>query len=124
MNCGNDDGPHVVCSDCLTHMGPDGVVLDDADPFESTLASMIEVYRRKRADYAQDSSQWSNFEDMARFAGFSETWMPALVLCQQKLSRISALRGNGRAPSNESVVDSLLDNANYAVIALAIAMEK
>lgn len=99
------------------------VVLDPSSGFERAVAAMVTTYRRKRADYAKDTESWSNFHDMGRFAGV-EPWVAALLLCQQKLSRVSALRGNGRPPENESMLDTLLDNANYAVIALAIASEQ
>ena len=95
--------------------------LDPGDPFEAAIIDMVETYRRKRADYASDTDQWSNFKDMARVAG-CPPWMAALVMCQQKLSRVIALRDNGRLddPRNESVSDTVEDNAVYAVIALAI----
>lgn len=99
------------------------MTLDMTDGFEAAVGAMVLTYRRKRSDYAKDTEAWSNFEDMGRFAGV-EPWVAALMLCQQKLSRISALRANGRSPVNEGILDSLLDNANYAAIALAIAAEE
>lgn len=98
--------------------------LDEIDPFEAAVLSMVRMYRSKRVDYAQDEDRWSNFRHMSEFMGCPEDpWMSALVLCQQKLSRIGALRKNGRAPQNEGVRDSILDNAVYAAIALAISKE-
>lgn len=96
--------------------------LDPNDPFEAALIPMVETNRRKRADYAADGDPFSNFRITSGFAGFENAWLSALFNCQQKLARITALRKNGRLaePKNEAVEDTLLDNAVYGVIALAI----
>jgi hypothetical protein len=98
------------------------IVLDKDDPVEAVLIPIIETNRRKRADYALDGDIFSNFTGTARFAGFEAPWLSALFNCSQKLERISSLRANGRLndPRNEAVEDTLLDNAVYAIIALAI----
>lgn len=101
------------------------LVLNEDDPFEAVLAEMVRMFRKKNADYARTGSRWSNFEDMSRFLGDeSKPWLSALVLCQQKLSRIGALVSSGKEPTNESLLDSLLDNAVYAAMALAMAKEQ
>lgn len=100
----------------------DTVVLDKNDPFEAVLLGIIETNKRKRKDYASDQDVFSNFRDTSNFANFETPWMSALFNCSQKLARISSLRENGRLddPSNEAVEDTLLDNAVYSIIALAI----
>jgi len=101
------------------------VLLDESDPFESAMADIVKMFRKKNADYARPSSRWSNFEDMSRFLGAEDkAWLSSLLLCQQKLSRIGALVSSGKTPTNESLIDSLLDNAVYAAMALAMAKEK
>lgn len=101
------------------------VILDESDPFESAMADIVKMFRKKNADYARPNSRWSNFEDMSRFLGAEDkAWLSSLVLCQQKLSRIGALVSSGKTPTNESLIDSLLDNAVYAAMALAMAKEK
>lgn len=99
------------------------MILDENDPVERALLKIAALNRKKRADYAHDDDIFSNFAATAEFAGFEVKWMSALFNCQQKLSRIASLRANGRLTetANESVMDSLLDNAVYAVIALGIA---
>jgi hypothetical protein len=99
--------------------------LDKNDPFEKVLVAMVETNRRKRKDYAEDESIFTNFAITSKFANFENRWLSALFNCQQKLARIQALRHNGRLndPSNEAVYDTVLDNAVYAVIALAILEE-
>lgn len=102
------------------------IVLNPGDPFEKVLVGIIETNRRKRADYAADGEIFSNFYDTSHFAGFENAWLSALFNCQQKLSRISSLRSNGRLndPANEAVGDTLLDHAVYAVIAYAIFQDE
>ncbi len=109
----------------LNPVAIDAVALDPNDPFEAALIPMVQTNRKKRADYAHDGDIFSNFDSTSNFAGFETRWMSALFNCSQKLARISALRGNGRLddPANEAVEDTLLDNAVYGVIALAIFME-
>lgn len=104
------------------YLARDVLRLDPDDPFESVLIPIIETNRKKRRDYASDDDIFSNFAGTARFAGFEADWLSALFNCSQKLERMSALRLNGRLndPANEAVADTLLDNAVYGIIALAI----
>ena len=97
------------------------LVIREDDPFEAVLIGMVETNRRKRADYAKDSDPFSNFKATASFLNVPP-YMAALFNCQQKLARVSALTTNARTnkPQNEALEDTLLDNAVYAVIALAI----
>ena len=101
------------------------MTLDPADPFEAAIEKLVQMNRRKRRDYAHDSNPFSNFEATARRAGFRNRWQSAIFNCDQKLERLSALVANGRAdnPTNESVEDTLLDNAVYAVLAYAMHRE-
>lgn len=105
--------------------GDDLVYLDPQYALERALMGMVEVSRRKRADYAVDGDEFSNFRAPAEFAGFEAAWMSALFTVVQKLERIRALRANGRLddPQNEAVSDTLLDIAVYAVLAHAMHLE-
>lgn len=98
--------------------------LDPNDPFEAVILEMVETNRRKRADYAVDGSPWSNFDDVANSLGI-DGFNPvdsANFNIEQKSARLRSLRKNGRMddPQNESVADTYLDRAVYAVIALAM----
>lgn len=97
------------------------VVLDERDPFEAALIKIVTTNRRKRRDYAVDGSPWSSFEFTAGVLGLPAV-DAAVHNVAQKLGRLSALRANGRSdePANETVDDTYLDLAVYAVIALAI----
>ena len=103
----------------------DEITLNPNDPFEKVIVDMVLTNRAKRADYAKDDDIFSNFAVTSAFAGFPNRWLSALFNCQQKLARIQSLVANGRLsdPKNEAILDTLLDNAVYATIAYAIAME-
>ena len=104
------------------------VTLDPNDPFEKQLISIVETNRRKRKDYALDGDPFSNFRmtsDLLGIPGFGPT-EAALFNVIQKLIRLHSLRKNGRIhdTANESVADTYLDAAVYAVITFAIEMER
>jgi hypothetical protein len=106
----------------------EAVVLDPSDPFDAALIPIVAMNRRKRADYAQDSDPFSSFRDtsyMLGLAGFGPK-EAALFNVLQKVTRLQALRANGRMaqPSNEAVEDTYLDLAVYSVLLLALSMEK
>lgn len=108
----------------FTKLEHDAVRLDPDDPFERVIIDMVETNRRKRRDYALDGSPFSNFDDTARnlgVDGFSAA-DSAIFNVLQKVARLRSLRKNGRMgdTANESVTDTYLDLAVYAVIALAI----
>lgn len=99
------------------------VELNPSDPFEAALIDIVTMNRRKRADYAYDGDPFSNFKETAKMMG--GTWTAADSAhfnIAQKMARLAALRSNGRMndPANESVTDTRLDLAVYAVIEYAI----
>lgn len=103
------------------------VTLDPQDPFDAALIPIVLTNRKKRADYAQDGSPFSNFVDSANalgLAGFGPA-EAALFNVLQKAMRLKSLRANGRMddPTNESVLDTFLDLAVYAVIVYAITRQ-
>jgi hypothetical protein len=102
------------------------IILDPKDPFEAVLIPMVETNRKKRADYARDNDPFSNFRETAPFTVSGTPEFAAIFNCAQKLSRLLALAHNGRLenPQNEAVEDTFLDNAVYAVIALAIYKQR
>jgi hypothetical protein len=93
------------------------------DPFEASIAVMVELNRKKRADYALDSDPWSNFRQTATRAGMDSPLDAVVFNIEQKLVRLQALKANGRQPRNESVNDTWLDIAVYSAIGLTIADE-
>jgi hypothetical protein len=106
--------------------GYEGVELDPNDPFECVLRKIVLTNRKKREDYAQDGNPFSNFEDTAWITASGLPEWSALFNVAQKLSRLKSLCSNGRLndPRNESVADTYLDLAVYAVIAHAIYVQR
>lgn len=96
------------------------VTLDPADPFDAELIRMVEMNRRKRADYVSDESPsiFENFDRSDDQVGV-RPGDSIEVLIATKQSRLRALRANGRQPNNEAEEDTLLDRAIYSVLALA-----
>jgi hypothetical protein len=104
------------------------LTLDPSDPFDCAIMSIIEIYRRKRRDYAKDSEPLSNFRTTAQLLGL-DGFGPAesaLVNVIQKLARLQSLRINVRmdSPDNESVADTYLDLAVYSIITYALATQE
>lgn len=101
--------------------------LDPNDSFDRVIIDMVSMNRKKRRDYAADSDIFSNFRDVARNLGVADFGASesAYVLLLTKVARLRSLRINGRMsdPSNESVLDTVLDLAVYATLFLALVKE-
>lgn len=91
------------------------------DWIEEALDQVSRVLNSKGNDYEADGEPFSNFTDTAEWMGV-EPYVVALGMIVQKLSRLRALRQNGRGPENESVQDTILDIAGYAVLACAVSL--
>lgn len=79
-------------------------------------AELMDTLIKKNADYA-GGQEFFNFEQAAEFAGL-DTFYVMLAQIGIKYTRIANLHG-GDMPENESLRDSLVDLAGYAVIAAA-----
>lgn len=103
---------------------PNTVELNPDDPFEYALIRIVEMNRKKRRDYSEDGSPFSNFElssNMLAIDGFGPR-EAAYFNVLQKAARLTSLRLNGRMDdvANESVTDTYLDLAVYGVITYAL----
>jgi hypothetical protein len=84
------------------------------DPrFYRLLEEIAELHSRKNHDYAKTDEPLSNF-NKSRALGI-EPWRGVLVRMSDKWSRIEQLAG-GKTAKNESLRDSLVDLAVYALI--------
>lgn len=97
--------------------------LDTSDPFEASVARLVELNRRKRADYALDVDPWSNFRQTSAVMLWGNPVRSVLFNIAQKIVRLVALDANGRGPANESVADTWDDIAVYSVIGGILARE-
>jgi len=87
------------------------------------LDSMKRLLEKKQHDYATDNDRLSNF----KFSGMVLDWaiksgmtdgahLAFLSLITTKLARIIELVGAGKEAKNESIRDTLIDLANYAIL--------
>lgn len=102
----------------------DGITLNREDEIERVVFDIVAMNRRKRRDYALDTDPLSNFmqtADAMGLEGFTPVEAAEFNVVQKEV-RLRALRANGRMddPANESVEDTLLDRAVYAVLVLAL----
>lgn len=95
----------------------DRVYLRPDDEFERVLIEMVELHNKKKHDYARQTDRFSNFVESAKFSGV-EPWQVFEVLLGVKQARLNVLR-LGVNPNCESMRDTYLDRAIYAVLALA-----
>lgn len=120
--------PWQVCQHPNTHAQlRASITLDPDDPFDAALIPIVEMNRRKRADYAKDGDPFSNFKTtsaMLSLNGFGPA-EAAYFNVLQKVARLQSLRVNGRMAetANESVTDTYLDLAVYAIILYAIVLQ-
>jgi len=100
------------------------IYLDPTDPFDRLIIPMVEMNRKKRADYATQGNLFANFDrnaEMMNMPGYTAL-EDCLSMVGRKFNRITNLRG--RPPKNETVLDSFLDLAVYGVLAYGLAMRE
>lgn len=91
---------------------------------DRALSVMRRIFEKKNADYASDIDWKSNFADVAAQMSWGSPVEAADALVAVKQARLKSLRGNGRAPVNEALIDTYLDRAVYSLIALAMLIEQ
>jgi hypothetical protein len=79
---------------------------------------MSEVLLRKGNDYANED-RLSNFKLVGQIVGLPPEKVVA-VLIATKVVRLGNLLSKGGDPNNESISDTLMDMANYAVLEDAV----
>lgn len=92
------------------------------DPrFYRLLEEIAALHASKNHDYAKTDEPLSNL-NRSRALGV-EPWRGVLVRMSDKWSRIEQL-SNGKAPKNESLRDSLIDLAVYALLDVVLLDEQ
>lgn len=89
--------------------------------FRQVLSEMLSMHVKKGADYGTGEDIFANIRASEEFG--IPGWKGAVLRANDKMSRLKSFFVNGKL-ENESVTDSLLDLANYAVIALALYREE
>lgn len=88
------------------------------DPrFYQLLEEIAELHSRKNHDYAKDGEPLSNFHRSEAFG--IAPWRGILVRMSDKWSRIEEL-SKGKTAKNESLRDSLIDNAVYSLLCVLL----
>ncbi len=79
-----------------------------------------ELHKRKGADYGTDEDPFDNLRASEDFG--LAAWIGVAIRMRDKQSRIQSFIKKG-VLANESIEDSFLDLANYAMLALALYRE-
>jgi len=81
---------------------------------EIVFGELLDLLKKKNNDYAEDDNCFSNFEYCADKADISVDNV-FMVFLAVKLARLKELL-SGKETKNESIIDTLKDMANYAVL--------
>jgi hypothetical protein len=96
--------------------------LEVPDHLYAALRNMVDIFVSKGQDYSHSDDAWaSNFVATSSHFGI-QPWQSADFNELQKLARLSALHHRGKKPNNETVIDTYLDKAVYALIAYALLL--
>ncbi len=88
------------------------------DPrFYALLEELAAMHSAKSHDYAKGAEPLSNFHKSQAFG--VEPWRGCLIRMSDKFSRLEQLSA-GKVPQNESMRDSLIDLAAYALICVLL----
>ena len=90
----------------------------DKISFQNVLTSFqdkqVKVLSSKGGDYAKEDLL-SNFKEVAATVGITPAQVALTLICV-KTSRLGTLLANLDEPNNESIIDSVLDLANYSFL--------
>ncbi len=89
--------------------------------FEAVIREVLEMHRRKGADYGTDDDFFANVSASANWG--IDPWVGAMMRVSDKVARLQSA-AKGSTLKNEGIEDSLLDIATYAVIAVCLFRRK
>lgn len=90
--------------------------------FYELLISMAETHSKKNHDYAKDTDPLSNLKLCESFG--ITAFKGILVRLGDKWSRITELSKKVNQVKDESIMDTLIDNANYSLLAIVVFEEQ
>lgn len=93
---------------------------EQSDEFHVVLKEIGDLHDKKGRDYGTNTDQYANIRSSKEFG--VEPWLGAYIRLNDKIGRIKSFVSNGKL-ENESLEDSLIDIANYAIIALVLYRE-
>lgn len=89
--------------------------------FDALIKEIHALHESKNADYSEDSDPLSNLRRCESFG--IPAWKGVLVRISDKYSRLEQLAG-GKEARNESLRDTLIDQAVYSLLAVLLLDEK
>ena len=89
---------------------------DPMNPFDVALIKIKKLHDKKKADYSNPADRFSNFKVSANHANITPQ-QAIEVLIGIKCARLAELTKPDREPQNESLSDTYLDRAVYAILA-------
>lgn len=95
--------------------------LESEDRFEDIINEISELHYRKSLDYGTEEDPYNNIRHSADWG--LPPWMGAMIRANDKIHRIQRY-AKASTLANESVRDSFLDLAVYAIIALILWEEE
>jgi hypothetical protein len=94
-----------------------------SERFMELLEVMKDIHVRKNAGYGGAEDPWKNFRMATMFGVPASTG--CLIRASDKMARVASLIQNPELDKvNESIYDTLVDLANYAIIAFCLYEEE
>ena len=91
-------------------------------PTDVVFDTMEQILIKKGNDYA-NKDRLSNFSRTAELVG-QTSGQSCLSAIGTKIARLEQLFASGKPPENESVIDSIIDLANYSFLLYCIIIDK
>ena len=89
-------------------------------PFMYVVEEIVAMHNKKQKDYGSNTDPFANVRAAADFG--IEPWIGCLIRANDKMKRLQKAASGGQL-ANESVEDSMLDLAVYAIICLVLYRE-
>lgn len=99
---------------------PNGVRRAGHPGFLAVLDEIRALHEKKATDYGSDADPFANVRASEEFG--IDPWLGAILRANDKVTRLKTYAHKGSL-ANESVEDSLIDLASYAVIGLVLFRE-
>ena len=94
----------------------------NASDFEKIIENMLAIHKAKNNDYSPEGS-FGNFYEAERIG--VPAWKGAFIRLTDKFTRAcNLIKGKDQMVKDESLEDTLLDLANYAVIVMCLLKNK
>jgi hypothetical protein len=94
--------------------------LSNSQNFHQLLREIGELHDKKQTDYGRESDPFANIRGSEDWG--VKPWVGAMVRANDKMKRLQKVALGGEL-SNESIVDSFMDLAVYALIGLLLYEE-